>query len=110
APGAKVITKPVSVASLFHIIHLLKDGGVKLVQHSFPVSVLISFRKETIGQLYKAKENRHVEGNSRLEIRTLNFDGNFLTCAEPCAVDLSERRGRNWCVVNLDVALVKTTT
>ena len=80
------------------------------MQHSFPIGILVCFRKETIGELHEAIKNRDVEGDRRLEIRTLNFNGNFLSSMESCAINLSERRRRNRFAIDLDVALVQTTS
>src|SRR5258705_1107738 len=49
APSTEVVTKPIGVAPFLHVVHLFKDRGVKLAQHSFPIGVFISFGKEPIG-------------------------------------------------------------
>src|ERR1700752_2471014 len=109
-PGAKVVTKPVRITSLFHVVRLFKDGGVKLAQHSFPICILIRAREETIRQLHEAEENRHIEGNDRLQIRTLHLNGDFLPRCQSCPVDLSEGSGGNRLAIDLCIAFVKTAT
>src|SRR6185295_3314417 len=64
APGAEVITESVGVSPLLHVIQLFKDSRVKLVQHSFPISVLVCLREEPIGQLHQTIENRHIDADS----------------------------------------------
>ena len=61
APGAEVVAEAIGIPSFLHVVHLFKDGGVKLAQHSFPVGVFICSRKEAIGELHDAIKNRDVE-------------------------------------------------
>src|SRR3954454_12857941 len=94
-PGAKVLPETIRVATFLDVVDLLEDRAVELAQHAFPVSVLVRLWKETIHQLHEPIQDCDVKTQNRLEIGTLNLDGNFMIRVQSRTVHLAQRSRGN---------------
>src|SRR4030095_5032215 len=90
-PGSKVVTETIGVSSFLDVVELLKDGVIKLVQHAFPVSVLICLGKETIRQFNETIEDGDIYANRFREIESLYLYCNFFSALQPSSINLAKR-------------------
>src|SRR6185503_3752229 len=87
-PGAKVVAKAIRITTFLHIVHLLKNGRMKLAEHAFPIGVFIRPGKEPVHQFYETIKYGDIETDYAFEVGTLNFDGDFFAREQTRAINL----------------------
>src|SRR4029079_14277297 len=104
-PGAEVVAKAIRITTFLHIVHLLKNGRMKLAEHAFPIGVFIRPGKEPVHQFYETIKYGDIETDYAFEVGTLNFDGDFFAREQTRAINLAQRSRGDWFVIDFGVTL-----